>query len=77
MSYNKAYEPVRGDVAQSDYELIDSDPYYTRVISYFRASDIAVWGASTAAFPIGLVAWEKLEPVAGAFKNLVRYLLQL
>lgn len=69
MSYNKAYEPVRGDVAQSDYELIDSDPYYTRVISYFRASDIAVWGASTAAFPVGLVAWEKLEPVGGAFKK--------
>lgn len=69
MSYNKAYEPVRGEPAYGDYELIDVDPHFNRVVSYFRASDLGVWAASTAAFPLGLVAWERLEPVAGAFKQ--------
>lgn len=68
MSYTKSYEPVRGQPPQSDYELIDSDPHFGRVISYFRGSDIGLWAASTVAFPVSLVAWEKLEPVAGAFK---------
>lgn len=68
MSYTKAHEPVRGQLPQSDYELIDSDPHFNRVISYFRGSDVGLWAASTVAFPVSLVAWERLEPVAGAFK---------
>ncbi|QBM85654.1 NADH-ubiquinone oxidoreductase complex I subunit [Metschnikowia aff. pulcherrima] len=69
MSYNKAYEPVRSAPASGDYELIDVDPYFGRVVSYFRPSDVAVWAASTAAFPLSLIAWEKLDPVAGSFKR--------
>lgn len=69
MSYTKQYEPVRADIPQSDYELIDADPYFNRVVSYFRGSDYLAWGASTAAFPLSLLAWERLEPVAGAFKK--------
>lgn len=69
MSYNKAYEPVRGDAARGDYELIDVDPYFGRVVSYFRASDVATWAATTAAFPLSLIAWERMEPVAGQFKQ--------
>lgn len=69
MSYNKAYEPVRSDPACGDYELIDVDPHFNRVVSYFRASDLGVWAASTAAFPLSLVAWERLDPVAGSFKK--------
>lgn len=69
MSYNKQYQPVRGDAPQGDYELIDIDPHFNRVVGYFRGSDLGVWAATTAAFPASLVAWEKLEPVAGAFKQ--------
>lgn len=69
MSYNKQYEPVRGQPPHSDYELIDVDPYYSRVISYMRPSDIGLWAAGTAALPLSLVAWEKLDPVAGSFKK--------
>lgn len=67
MSYTKQYEPVRSDPPQSDYEVIDADPYFSRVVSYFRPSDYAVVGATAAGFPLGLMAWERLEPVAGPF----------
>lgn len=69
MSYNESYEPVRGQPPHSDYELIDVDPYYNRVISYMRPSDLGLWAASTAAMPLSLVAWERLDPVAGLFKQ--------
>lgn len=72
MSYQKAYEPVRSEPPQSDYEVIDTDPYFSRVVSYFRASDYLSWGASTAAFPLALVAWEKLEPASGALNKPAR-----
>lgn len=68
MSYNEKYQPVRGQPPQADYEIIDVDPHFSRVISYFRGSDYLAWGASTVAFPIGLQAWERFEPSAGAFK---------
>lgn len=67
MSYNKSYEPVRGQPPHSDYELIDVDPYYSRVVSYMRPSDLGLWAAGTAAVPLSLIAWEKLDPVAGSF----------
>ncbi|ODV79625.1 NADH-ubiquinone oxidoreductase [Suhomyces tanzawaensis NRRL Y-17324] len=68
MSYTTTNQPVRSDPPLSDYELIDVDPHFTRVVSYFRGSDYGVWAASAVGFPLALQAWEKLEPQAGAFK---------
>ncbi|EGW33753.1 NADH-ubiquinone oxidoreductase [Spathaspora passalidarum NRRL Y-27907] len=69
MSYTPANEPVRNAPAVGDYELIDVDPYFTRVISYFRPSDYGAWGISTASFPLALYIWERLEPAAGPYKQ--------
>ena len=68
MSYTTTNQPIRSDPPFSDYELIDVDPYFTRVVSYFRASDIGIWAGSAVAFPLALQAWERLEPMEGAFK---------
>lgn len=68
MSYNKQYEPIRGQPPQADYEIIDVDPHIKRVVGYFRPSDYAAWGITTAAIPLSLSAWERFEPSAGAFK---------
>jgi hypothetical protein len=68
MSYTATNEPVRSEPVLSSYELIDADPHFSRVISYFRPSDVGVWAASTVAFPVALQLWERLEPSAGAFK---------
>lgn len=68
MSYTPTNQPIRSDPPFSDYELIDVDPYFTRVVSYFRASDIGIWAGSAVAFPLALQAWERLEPMEGAFK---------
>lgn len=68
MSYTNSYQPVRSDPPAADYEVIDVDPHFNRVVSYFRGSDYGAWAASTAAFPLALLAWERLEPLAGAFK---------
>ncbi|CUM63523.1 uncharacterized protein PRCAT00001100001 [Priceomyces carsonii] len=68
MSYNKNNQPVRSEPAYSDYELIDVDPHFKRVVAYFRPSDYGFWAATTAGFPLALQAWERLEPREGAFK---------
>jgi hypothetical protein len=68
MSYHQNNAPVRANPPHSDYELIDIDPHFLRVVSYFRTSDYGLWAASTVGFPLALQAWEKLEPAAGAFK---------
>lgn len=68
MSYTTTNQPIRSDPPFSDYELIDVDPYFTRVVSYFRASDIGIWAGSAVAFPLALQDWERLEPMEGAFK---------
>lgn len=68
MSYTKSYEPIRSDPPQADYELIDVDPHFSRVVKYFRGSDVGLWAATTAGFPLALQIWERLEPTAGAFK---------
>lgn len=68
MSYTDSYQPVRSDPAPSDYELIDVDPHFKRVVSYYRPSDYGLWAASAVGFPLALQAWEKLEPMDGAFK---------
>lgn len=68
MSYTPSNQPVRSTPPQSDYELIDVDPHFLRVVRYFRSLDLGIWAATTAAFPLALQAWEKLEPAEGAFK---------
>ncbi|KAG0304128.1 hypothetical protein BGZ98_005901 [Dissophora globulifera] len=43
---------------RTEYPVIDSDPHFTRVVSYMRAADVAAWGGLTAAAPallLGLV----------------------
>lgn len=63
---------MRSAAPQSDYELIDVDPHFFRVISYFRPSDYGVILGTAAAFPITLQLWERLESSAGAFKAPVK-----
>ncbi|RLV90551.1 hypothetical protein JA1_004501 [Spathaspora sp. JA1] len=69
MSYTATNEPVRNAPPVGDYELIDVDPYFTRVISYFRPSDYGAWGITTASFPLALYIWERLEPIEGPYKS--------
>ncbi|KAK6198561.1 NADH-ubiquinone oxidoreductase [Scheffersomyces amazonensis] len=68
MSYTDSTLPVRSDPPQGDYELIDVDPHFKRVVGYFRGSDYAAWGAATVGMPLALQAWERLEPAAGSLK---------
>jgi hypothetical protein len=41
---------------QTSYPLIDADPTASRVISYMRPSDYALWAAGTAAAPGAIYA---------------------
>lgn len=68
MSYTANSIPVRGPSAPTEYELIDLDPHFNRVVGYFRTSDYGVWAASTAGFPLALAAMERLESSAGPYK---------
>ncbi|KAI9292046.1 hypothetical protein K502DRAFT_325999 [Neoconidiobolus thromboides FSU 785] len=43
------------------YPLIDNDPHFKRVVSYFRAEDYAAWGIGTAFFPAAFYFLEKRE----------------
>lgn len=52
-------------MSTTKYEVIDQDPLFSRVVSYFRASDYGVWAAATVAAPAALIALEKYEPVQG------------
>lgn len=65
MSYTPSNTPIRAAPISSDYELIDGDPYFSRVIRYFRPSDYLNWGISTAIVPLGINVWERLEPSLG------------
>jgi hypothetical protein len=53
-SYNR---PAGGNVVlpRTDYEIIDMDPYYSKVIGYFRASDYLKIALFTASGPLGMV----------------------
>jgi hypothetical protein len=44
-------------VVSTPYRPIDADPHASRVISYMRPSDYAVWGGATAAAPAALYFW--------------------
>ncbi|KAI3406940.2 NUXM [Candida oxycetoniae] len=66
MSYTATNTPVRALPLDSDYERIDGDPYFGRVVSYFRPSDYLNWAISTAIFPAGLKLWERIEPSGGS-----------
>ncbi|CAO3691268.1 hypothetical protein G6F70_004074 [Rhizopus microsporus] len=48
------------------YPVIDTDPHFSRVVSYFRPSDYAAWAAGTAAAPALLLGMEKMNPVGSA-----------
>lgn len=48
-------------LSQTDYEVIDVDPHFSRVIGYFRASDYLKWGLFTASGPAMITAFEFLE----------------
>ena len=57
-------------VVSTPYQLIDADPHASRVISYMRPSDYAVWGGSTAAAPAALYLWgEHLEVTRNTDRN--------
>ncbi|WVQ80014.1 hypothetical protein IAT38_002115 [Cryptococcus sp. DSM 104549] len=45
-----------------DYPLIDSDPYFGRVVRYMRPSDYQVWAGATAAGPLTLWLYEYADP---------------
>lgn len=45
---------------QTPYPVIDTDPKFTRVIRYFRASDYAAWAAATAIAPALLLTMGEL-----------------
>ncbi|CAN6643528.1 hypothetical protein TRVA0_020S00408 [Trichomonascus vanleenenianus] len=48
-------------LTQSDYEVIDVDPHFNRVVGYLRASDYAKWGLFTASGPALMTLFEYLE----------------
>ena len=48
-------------VVSTPYRLIDADPHASRVISYMRPSDYAVWGGATAAAPAALYLWGNIS----------------
>ncbi|KAG0315770.1 hypothetical protein BGZ99_007264 [Dissophora globulifera] len=50
---------------RTEYPVIDSDPHFTRVVSYMRAADVAAWGGLTAAAPALLLGLERIRPAAG------------
>jgi hypothetical protein len=37
--------------SQPNYQVIDIDPHFNRVVRYFRPSDYAVWAGVTATGP--------------------------
>ncbi|KAI0461338.1 hypothetical protein LJB42_001006 [Komagataella kurtzmanii] len=47
------------------YELIDSDPKFSRVVRYFRPSDYLTWALGTIGAPGLMVLFEKIEPAKG------------
>ena len=41
---------------RTEYPVIDSDPHFTRVVSYMRGADLAAWGGLTAGGPAIMLA---------------------
>ncbi|KAG0043170.1 hypothetical protein BGZ83_011760 [Gryganskiella cystojenkinii] len=50
---------------RTEYPVIDSDPHFTRVVSYMRGSDVVAWGGMTAAAPAILLGLERIRPASG------------
>ncbi|KAF9648636.1 hypothetical protein BDM02DRAFT_3186960 [Thelephora ganbajun] len=59
-------------VVSTPYKLIDADPHATRVISYMRPSDFAVWGGATAAGPGALYLWDLADPSKAPLRPALR-----
>lgn len=51
--------------AMAKYEVIDQDPLFSKVVSYFRPSDYLTWIGATVAGPLSLILLEKYEPATG------------
>ncbi|ORZ36888.1 NADH-ubiquinone oxidoreductase complex I, 21 kDa subunit-domain-containing protein [Catenaria anguillulae PL171] len=54
-----------------EFPIIDTDPHASRVVRFFRPSDLGVWAALTAAGPAGYY-WAEMKKPAGDFKIGVR-----
>jgi hypothetical protein len=44
-------------VTGPQYEVIDTDPHFKRVVGYFRPTDYLTWAAGTASLPAAIYAW--------------------
>jgi hypothetical protein len=42
---------VQTQPSRTEYQVIDIDPHFNRVVKYFRPSDYAVWAGTTATGP--------------------------
>ncbi|KAK4547630.1 hypothetical protein LTR36_000587 [Oleoguttula mirabilis] len=56
----RPYVPARS--LNTDYPLIDSDPHFTRVLRYARASDYYAGTAFSALMPSVMLYWERISP---------------
>ncbi|KAK9322550.1 NADH-ubiquinone oxidoreductase complex I, 21 kDa subunit-domain-containing protein [Lipomyces orientalis] len=61
-------------VPNGDYPLIDADPHFSRVIRYFRPSDIGIWAAVTASAPIlvGLMDYNKYTQLSRGVQDTIK-----
>ncbi|KAK3696452.1 hypothetical protein LTR37_017953 [Vermiconidia calcicola] len=57
---DRPYVPAKR--LNTDYPLIDSDPHFTRVMSYARRSDYVAGGTLASLGPGLMLWWEKISP---------------
>ncbi|CAO1625673.1 unnamed protein product [Parajaminaea phylloscopi] len=55
-------DPAQRQQLNTEFPLIDADPHFKRVVSYFRPSDYVAWASATAAFPSALYLMEMFDP---------------
>ena len=44
-----------------EFQVVDTDPTFSRVMRYMRTSDLGLWAGATAAFPALMYAWGTLR----------------
>ncbi|KAK9236609.1 NADH-ubiquinone oxidoreductase complex I, 21 kDa subunit-domain-containing protein [Lipomyces kononenkoae] len=61
-------------IPKGDYPLIDADPHFSRVIRYFRFSDIGIWAAVTASAPllVGLMDYNKYNQISRGVQGTIK-----
>lgn len=52
--FSPSAETTQHQQLKTAYPLIDSDPHFRRVVSYFRPSDYVAWASGAVAFPSAL-----------------------